>query len=247
VHTWFIRAVDNAENTTDSGTFNLTMACGGGFISPTPPIIPLSPNQTFAITIINNQPTINFNNIQNVYQIAISTTSDFKDVSWEPYQEKMILPDAEKVYLKFRSLSGGVSEVYEVEINIVGTGRDPSLRPTPINLPNGSLVRMVNDYKVYIINSTSSAQAYLRHIVNEIIFSFYGHLNKEDIQEVNPSSMDSYQESFLIRETDDYKIYEIEDDKKQWLDISVEEFEERYNWNEVYVINKEELGWYENR
>ena len=44
----------------------------------------------------------------------------------------------------------------------------------------------------------------------------------------------------------DYKVYEIKDGKKHWLDISVEEFIERgYKWDEVYVVNEEELEWYE--
>jgi len=219
-HAWFVRAADNAGNTTDSGTFNLTMVCGSGFISPAPPVIPLSPNQTFEINIIENEATIDLNNIQNVYQIAISTTPDFKYVSWEPYQEKIALPDVEKVYLKFRSEAGGVSEVYEIETS-------PDLNAGDSNnpdLPSGSLVRMINDYKVYILNNN-----YLRHIMNEMIFSFYGHLNKEDIQETDPSLTDNCQESFLIREVNDYKVYLTEGNKKHWLDISVEEFEERYD------------------
>jgi len=51
----------------------------------------------------------------------------------------------------------------------------------------------------------------------------------------------------LIREVNDYKVYLTEGNKKHWLDISVEEFEERYDWEEVFIINKEELGWYEGK
>ena len=200
---------------------------GGGFIPPAPPIIP---NQTFEITIIENQPTINLSNVQNAYQIAISTTPDFKDVSWEPYQENIILPDVEKVYIKFRSQSGGVSEVYEVEVN----------QNNP-NLPNGSLIRAINDFKVYIINNN-----YIRHILSGDIFDFYNHLNWNAIQEVSLSQLNSYQESFLIRELNDYKVYEINSDKtKRWLDMTAEEFANAYSWDEIYIINEEELKWYE--
>jgi len=225
-------ALNNGSDSLSITSFTIN-ATGGGFIAPAPPVIPLSPNQTFEINIIENEAMINLNNIQNVYQIAISTTPDFKYVSWEPYQEKIALPDSEKVWLKFRSKAGGVSEVYEVETR-------HCLVPTPINLPSGSLVRMINDYKVYILNNN-----YLRHIMDEMIFTFYGHLNKKDIQETDPSLMDNCQESFLIREVNDYKVYLTEGNKKHWLDISVEEFEERYDWEEVFVVNEEELGWYE--
>ena len=42
------------------------------------------------------------------------------------------------------------------------------------------------------------------------------------------------------------KVYEIKDNKKHWLNITVEEFVNLgYSWKEVYVVNEEELGWYE--
>ena len=140
------------------------------------------------------------------------------------------MPDVEKVYIKFRSQSGGVSEVYEVEVN----------QNNP-NLPNGSLIRAINDFKVYIINNN-----YIRHILSGDIFDFYNHLNWNAIQEVSLSQLNSYQESFLIRELNDYKVYEINSDKtKRWLDMTAEEFANAYSWDEIYIINEEELKWYE--
>lgn len=227
-----VRACNTAGNSSYSTTNDATLSSGGGFISPTPPIIPISPNQTFEITITNNQSTINLSNIQNAYQIAISITPDFKYVSWEPYQENITLPNTEKVYLKFRSSSGGVSEIYEVETDLE--------TDDIFDLSNGSLVRAINNYKVYIINNNN----YKRHILNGKIFNFYNHLNWNAIQEVTSSQINSYQESYLIRELNDYKVYEIINKKKHWLDISVEEFENKYSWDEIYIINKEELGWY---
>ena len=52
--------------------------------------------------------------------MAISTTPDFKNVSWEPYnKEKILSPslDITKLYIKFRSITGGETEVMEQEIN----------------------------------------------------------------------------------------------------------------------------------
>ena len=50
----------------------------------------------------------------------------------------------------------------------------------------------------------------------------------------------------LIKAINDYKVYEIKDNKKHWLDITVEEFLNLgYSWDEVYVINWEEWRWYE--
>ena len=207
---------------------------GGGFISPAPPIVSLLPNQSFEIITIDNQATINLSNIENVHQIAISTTPDFKSVSWEPYKENIVLPDVEKVYLKFRSQTGGVSEVYEIEIDLNDETNFP-------DLSNGSLVRAINDYKVYIINNI-----YRRHIIDEIIFSFYNHLNWNAVQEIDSSQLNNYKESYLIRELNDHKVYEIKDNKKHWLAITEEEFIERgYNWDEVFVVNEAERDFYE--
>ena len=227
--------LSNISNALSITSFTIN-SMGGGFIPPTPPTIPISDSNqpTFEITTINNQTTINLSKIENVYQIAISTTPDFKYVSWEPYQESIILPDVEKVYLKFRSPTGGVSEVYEIETNTDTNTSDTNIA----NLPNGSLIKAINDFKVYIINNN-----YIRHILDSKIFNFYNHLNWESIQEVN--SLNNYQESFLIRASNDYKVYEIKDKKKHWLDITAEEFENSgHSWDEVYVVNEEELGWY---
>lgn len=210
---------------------NETDPSSGGFIPPDPPVILIYPNQpAFEITTINNQPTINLGNVQNAYQIAISTTPDFEYVSWEPYQENITLHDVEKVYLKFRSPSGGVSEVYEVETQT----------NNPV-LSNGSLIRAVNDYKVYIINNN-----YIRHILDGEIFNFYGHLNWDNIQEVTSTQINNYQESFLIRAKDDYKVYEIDNNKtKHWLNITAEEFiNSGRKWEMVYVVNEEERDFY---
>ena len=175
--------------------------------------------------------------------MAISNNPDFKDASIIPYQEEIEweMPDYRRdgsqpaptmhtLYIKFYTKYGVASEVIKIE-----TGNEIN----PINLPNGSLIRMIDDYKVYIIKNN-----YLRHIIDEIIFSFYGHLNKDDIQETDPSLINNCQESYLIREANDYKVYKIEDNKKQWLNITVEEFEEKYNWEEVFVVNERERDFY---
>lgn len=201
---------------------------GGSFVYSPPPIVP---NQNFQMIIINDQITVDFSNVENVYQVAISITPDFKYISWEPYQETVILPDANKRYIKFRSQSGGVSEIYEVETDLEIN-----------NFSNGSLIRAINDFKVYIINNN-----YIRHILDGKIFDFYGHLNWNTIQEVDLSIVNSYQESFLIRADNDYKVYKIIDNKKHWLNITAKEFVDLgYSWNEIYIINEEELKWYEN-
>ena len=149
------------------------------------------------------------------------------------------------VYAKFYTQYGVASEVVSdsiVYVSEVSSNPTPDLTPTPdLSIPNGSLVKAVDDFKIYIINNN-----YIRHIIDEIIFSFYNHLNWNAIQEIDSSQLNNYEESYLIREIDDYRVYEIRDGKKYWLDVSVEEFDRLgYEWEEVYVVNEEERDWYE--
>ncbi len=187
-------------------------------------------------------------------RMAISNTEDFEYASQVAYQEEIewdlsssrdeALPrlyDGEHtVYVKFYTQYGVASEV--VSDSIIYTNKSNP------NISNGSLIRANDDYKVYIIKnpSTGSGQAYKRHILDGKIFDFYGHLNWDAIQEVDSSKANNYQESFLIRAINDYKVYEIDDNKtKHWLNITAEEFiNSGRRWDEIYVVNERELEFY---
>ena len=268
-HSWFVKAIDNAGNSTSSSTFNLTMACGSGmppsFQNPPaqPKPTPENPNNSFSVAINNNDEytnsktvTLKLNAGSDTERMAISNTEDFKYASQIPYQENIEwdLSDCKPtpnpsqegnkssfsqegnvcvVYAKFYTQYGVASEV--VSDSIIYTNKSNSV------IPNGSLIRSVNDYKVYIINNS-----YKRHILDGKIFDFYGHLNWDSIQEVDPSTINNYQESFLIRASNDYKVYEIDNDKtKHWLNITAEEFiNSGRKWEMIYVVNEKERDFY---
>ena len=178
--------------------------------------------------------------------MAISNSSDFKNASIIPYQGEMewdLLGNPPSpllqrgnvytVYAKFYTQYGVASEV--VSDSIIYTDKS-----NPI-IPNGSLIRAINGYKVYITKGN-----YIRHILNGDIFNFYGHLSWDNIVELTSTQLNSYQESYLIRASNDYRVYKIIDNKKHWLNITVEEFENRgYGWDEVYIVNEEERDFYE--
>lgn len=171
-HTWFVKAIDNAGNSTNSDSFSLSLSCGG-----TPVWMLEQMNQ-------NNQ---------------------------------------------------------EAENNEEENNVDENENNENQTIPGGSLIRAINQIKVYI-----TKEDYKRHIADSEIFNFYGHLNWDSIQEINLSVLNSYQESFLIRAISDYKVYEIKNRIKHWLNITVEEFINRgYDWNEVFIVNEEERDWYE--
>jgi len=100
---------------------------GGVFIPPSQPIvvsepIPEHPEIPKSLIINENASYTNSPNVtlslsaENAFQMAISNTTDFAGISWEPYQttKKWTLTkgDGKKtVYVKFRSPDGGVSVV----------------------------------------------------------------------------------------------------------------------------------------
>jgi len=126
-----------------------TQGCGVSLAPSSPPIISSNP-QAPSVTISqsNGQPTLNFN-VENAFQMAVSTTPDFKNVSWMPYIEKVILnvnSDTTKVYLKFRSKTGEQTSVIEQDLNIIS-----NITPTTPNAP--TLIRAEGDNKVYLVKN----------------------------------------------------------------------------------------------
>jgi len=86
---------------------------------------------------------------------------------------------------------------------------------------DGSLLRAAGDTKVYVIKDN-----YKRWIQSAEIFNGYGHLKWGDIIEVPPAVLREYQESFLIREQGDPRVYEVDTlGVKRWLNMTAVQFE----------------------
>lgn len=116
-YTYTVSAVNiyGGESPQSSSASATTLAVGAVFISPTPP----EPK-----SLIINDGDVYTNSVkvtlslsaENAFQMAISNTTDFAGISWEPYQttKKWTLTkgDGKKtIYTKFRSSAGGVSQV----------------------------------------------------------------------------------------------------------------------------------------
>lgn len=108
-------------------------------------------------------------------------------------------------------------------------------------LPEGSLARSALRPEVYIIKGS-----FKRHILNSQIFSFYPHLDWEQLSQVEPAALELYRESFLIRPADSKKVYEVNrNGTKHWLNMSAQEFTKSgRSWDAVYVVNKKEAEFY---
>jgi len=271
-HAWHIRAYDNIDNYTDSSIFNLTMACGGGLLPSAyaPPIqpkpTPENPEGGFGVTILrqaqddnNTTVTLKLYAGGDTKRMAISNTEDFKNASQIPYetifnyqfpisnQLSISPPEADQpwagndqtltIYAKFYTQYGVASEV--VSDSIIYTNKPNAV------IPDGSLVKVDNDYKVYIKEGN-----YLRHIPSPAIFNFYNHFKWDNIKIITSQQFNDYQVSTLVRELSDAKVYQIDGNNltKHHLNLTPQQFTDSGRfWNMVYIINKRERDYYETR
>ncbi|MCK5122580.1 MAG: hypothetical protein KAQ87_00280, partial [Candidatus Pacebacteria bacterium] len=108
-----------------------------------------------------------------------------------------------------------------------------------------------NPFAVYIVKIVGDTK-YIRHIVSLEIFNYYGHLQWENLEQVN--SLDEYSLSGWARvntgpngtpgPTD--KVYEINGDQsKHWINMTAEDFL-THGGSEpaIYSVNQGELNLY---
>jgi len=117
---------------------------------------------------------------------------------------------------------------------------EPAAAPATA-FPDGTLIRRVGDYKVYIIKGQ-----YKRWLQRPEILAAYPHLSWQSIKEVSQAEFDYYQESSLVLAEGDFKVYEINGDlSKHWLNMSAEQFATSgRSWEMVYKINRTERDFY---
>jgi hypothetical protein len=115
------------------------------------------------------------------------------------------------------------------------------LSPFSYSYQDGSLVRAKGGYKVYVIKGR-----YKRWIQSAEIFNAYPHLRWEDIIEIEPEELRAYQEAWLIRAVNDFRVYEVNaDGAKHWLNMTAEEFSvSGRKWEMVYMVNNFERDFY---
>lgn len=93
------------ENLTVSAIFTQNPSSGNAFTPPSLPKILIQP------TLINGQIS---GSVDNVYQMAISESPEFKNASWQPYSNRY-KTSKKNLYVKFRSRDGGESKVYIIK------------------------------------------------------------------------------------------------------------------------------------
>jgi hypothetical protein len=184
------------------------------FIPPAKPLV--------SSTNLNNLPS-------NITQIAVSTSTDFTNVSWEDIKNMdSILQrygNIDKLYLKFRTKTGGTSDMitYDNKSN------------NNITLNEGDIVKTINTPDVYIIKYKNSKQ-YKRLILSPSVFKSYGHLKWSNIKTVSQTQLDAYPTSNLVKVAGDSNIYALtpqgDTGQRQVLDNS-----KAYDKDSIYEIN----------
>ena len=242
--------VDNPSSASNSG------GSGGGVVSTTSP--------TSTSIIINNKEsdTASENVIltlsaSNAAQMAISNSSDFTGVSWETYatsKEWVLTSGAgeKKVYAKFRSSNGGVSSVVSDTIILNSEGRVKGVTTTEIL--DGDIIQCQsadNPFAVYVVKMVGNTK-YIRHIMSVKVFNYYGHLDWNNLKQVD--SLNNYSLSGWVRyntgpngtagPTD--KVYEINGDQtKHWINMTAEQFLTHGGSDPaIYTVNQGELDLY---
>ncbi len=151
---------DGNESSQTAISFSVAQAPSGGAFSPPPAPQVVVP------------PSFNFRGIHSsvtrVYQMAVSEREDFLGASWEPYNE-LYQSTEKRLYVKFRSPEGGVSEVFEISPSREQSS--PYVAP-PVEIPQleGKLIQYKHDPKVYIVEGSVK-----RWIVDEETFLARGY------------------------------------------------------------------------
>lgn len=123
-------------------------------------------------------------------------------------------------------------------INVSGhVSADQPEQPT---LSEGALVRAEGDTRVYVIKG-----GYKRWIPSPDIMDMYGHLRWEDIQIVSAAALAAHEESRLVREEGDVRVYLVhENGSKEWITSEADFLSRGFSFGMVYIINERELNWY---
>jgi hypothetical protein len=157
------------------------------------------------------------------------------------FQRMETLPQGFQISREFQTDNRQFSEISSFLDETVPASRSENVSfPLP-GIPDGSLIRAENDYKVYVVNGR-----WRRHIISPKIFSFYPHLGFDKVKVVSPSILAQYQESNLIRYQFGEKVYSVnESGIKHWLHITAEQFlASGRSWDSIFIVNSPELNFY---
>ena len=121
-----------------------------------------------------------------------------------------------------------------------------------VTIVEGDVVRNPNaegmaQFDAYIVKLVGE-KMFKRLILSPHVFESYGHLEWENIKDVDQATMDMYTTSELVRADGDTKVYKLVADgdtgTKEWLDMTAAEFDDAYDSDSIYVINSTDINAY---
>jgi len=242
-----IIATDGYCNNTPS--LQVSVPNNSAFIPPSKPSL-----ANVNITMDNGHLT--FTNLPTtITQIAISTSPDFTNSSWEDISKKDDLlkqyDNTDTLYIKFRTQEGGVSDTIIKEGNniakdkqeVVQDNTDTDTNNSNQSLQDGDIVKTSSSPDIYVIKYKNNKQ-YKRLLLSPTIFNFYLHLKWSNIKTISQQQLDQYQTSNLVKEATDTVIYILTSNgdtgKRKPLNPSTS-----YDPDSIYEINKPERDSYE--
>jgi hypothetical protein len=115
-------------------------------------------------------------------------------------------------------------------------------------ISDGDLIKTAVHENVYIVKIVG-VKKFKRLILNPDIFNQYAHLKWENIKTVSEATFGQYQLSYIVREINDFRVYQLFPDEdtgtKRWLNMSAQEFSALgLDWDSLYIINQHERDSY---
>jgi lysophospholipase L1-like esterase len=232
------RNADGTETSPITATKSTT-GCATPFTPPTKPDI-----SNTKIIATNSAPITIDNLPATITQLAVSTTQDFKNSSWQDIKDlQTILSkyiNTLKLYFKFKTKDGGVSDtiVYTPasgNSSNTASGNTGS-SSTAIILNEGDIVKTPTNPDVYIIKYKNNKQ-YKRLILSPNVFKSYQHLKWTNLKIISQDQLNRYTTSNLVQLSGDNNIYSLTpygDEGERRIQNTIQ----LYDQDSVYEINK---------
>jgi hypothetical protein len=209
----------------------------GGATSSTPTIL-----KTEIKSIIGNTLTLNLS-VTNASFMMLSDNSSFTNSSWVTYTTNptYLKTDTQtKLYLKFKSTSGIISQVVSLDIpsssntNTGNTSTNPSLYPT------GTLLKLSSSPRVYVV-----IQSKKKWISTPEVFTQLGY-QWTSIQTISDTTLKQYPdyEDNLIRQRNDYKVYLVVNGVKRHIPNPPIFLDYGFLWTDVVDTDQSVIGKY---
>jgi micrococcal nuclease len=141
---------------------------------------------------------------------------------------------------KYYSLDKNMKKILVIFLTLIITFAITPVHAT--NIPNGAVIRTANNPDVYIVKY-SNGKDFKRLILNPKVFQSYGHLKWENILTVDQNTMNSFNNSDLVRVDGQTQIYELLPSGDSGNRISVSTTD-NIDLDSIYTINATDFASY---